>query len=69
MGMSNTRNFYNRFTNNLPDKHVNTVFSLLELGNNVQDRALLGRQLARFSTKQQEAFQKLVKSRLRYGIW
>lgn len=66
--MNKERTFYNRFANNFPDKHVNTVVSLLELGDNVQDRILLGRRLAHFSTSQQEAFQKLVKSKLRYGV-
>lgn len=66
--MNETRTFYNRFANNFPDKHVNTVVSLLELGNNIRDRISLGRRLAHLSTSQQEAFQKLVKSRLRYGL-
>lgn len=66
--MNETRTFYNRFANNSPDKHVNTVVSLLELGNNIRDRISLGRRLAHLSTSRQEAFQKLVKSRLRYGL-
>ena len=67
--MSEARTFYKRFANDLPDRHVNTVVSLPELGDNIQGRISLGRQLAYLSTKRQEAFQKLVKSRLRYGLW
>ena len=68
--MSDVRNFYSRFSSlKIPDKHVNTVVSLPEIGGNVAQRILLGRRLASFSTRKREAFEKLFKSKLRYGIW
>lgn len=63
------RNFYDQFSHEKPlDRHVNTVIVPAEIDVSASERILLGKRLATLSVQERVAFEKLYKSRLRYGV-
>lgn len=68
--MSDVKDFYSRFSlDKTPDRHVNTITSQIEFKGDSSQRIALGKRLASLSVIQREAFEKLYKSRVRYGVW
>lgn len=64
------RDYTNRFSSQKPvDVKANTIVSLEEIDGNPVQRVFLARHLGRLSKSQREAFEKLYKSKRRYGIW
>ena len=62
--------YANRFSPQIPvDVKANTIVSLEEIDGNPVQRVFLARHLGRLSKSQREAFEKLYKSKRRYGIW